>query len=83
MMKDSILAVAHVKAKKIISQLDKRYQIKLKLDDQYLSHLINQKYNFAFGARGLEKLLQAEIEEKVATIVINNQIPPTREIILR
>ena len=80
--KESIIIIAQAKIKDIISQLNNQYQIKINVTSQFLTNLVNQKYNPAFGARGLEKLLQTEIGEKVASLVINNKIPPTREISL-
>jgi len=82
MTRRSILTIAQTKARSIIEQLSKRYRLKIKLDNQALATLIDQKYNLAFGARGLEKLLQTEIEETVAKQVINNQVPSSREIVI-
>ncbi|MBR1416991.1 MAG: AAA family ATPase [Bacilli bacterium] len=56
--------------------------ISLKLTDKAKEYLINNSYDEAFGARPLKRIVTKELETKLATKLIENEIKYGQEIII-
>lgn len=50
------------------------YQIRIVVKDDTLVEIIKKHYNPAFGARNLEHIITQEIEDKIATMLLENKI---------
>ena len=62
---------------KIISDIEKRLSdinVKIKLTDNAKKYLIDNGYDEFYGARPLKRLVNKELETKIAKLMINNEI---------
>ena len=62
---------------KIISDIEKRLSdinVKIKLTDSAKKYLIDNGYDEFYGARPLKRLVNKELETKIAKLMINNEI---------
>jgi len=64
-------------AKKMINQISKDiyslHKIKIEIDDESISKIINQDYDPRFGARNLDRILRNEIEDKIAFLILDGK----------
>lgn len=56
--------------------------ITLTYDDLLLAYLIKKSYSVVYGARNLRRFIQKEIEDKVATVIIDSYLNPVKNISL-
>jgi ATP-dependent Clp protease ATP-binding subunit ClpB len=56
--------------------------ITLSYDDSLLDYLIKKSYSVTYGARNLRRLIQKEIEDKIAGVIIEKYATPLRSITL-
>ncbi len=72
-------------AKIFISKLNKRLQeqgVSLKVTESALKYLIEKGYNAEYGARPLRRLIEQEIEDKIAEDMLENKISRGSTIII-
>lgn len=68
---------------KIINEIDKRLtelNIKIKLSKKAKDYFIENGYDEYFGARPLKRLINRELETKLAKLLIENKIKPNKEV---
>ena len=68
---------------KIINEIDRRLtelNIKIKLSKKAKDYFIENGYDEYFGARPLKRLINRELETKLAKLLIENKIKPNKEI---
>ncbi|MCS6956397.1 MAG: AAA family ATPase [Patescibacteria group bacterium] len=70
-------------AQKIINDLEKEifalYNVKIKIKDETLNHLVEVGYSPEYGARNMERIIRDEIEDKIAKIILSDK---TKNIII-
>jgi len=71
--KDDIRAIVDIQLEKLQKRLDDR-RIVLKLDEKAKSWLADNGYDEQFGARPLKRLMQQELENKLALKLLNGDI---------
>jgi len=54
--------------------------IELKYDDSLLDYLTEKSYSQAYGARNLRRLIQKEIEDRIAAEMISNYTRPVKQV---
>jgi len=54
--------------------------IKLTFDESLLDYLTKKSYSLAYGARNLRRLIQKEIEDKIASKMIENYSHPVKKV---
>ena len=66
-------------AKKLIANLDEEvfaaHQVHIAVQEQILSDLITKNYNPQFGARGLKRIIDFEIKEKISSKLLSDEAP--------
>lgn len=70
----SIILIAHKIVDKIAQDILKLYKVRLIVSDEYLNLLAHKGYDSKFGARNMERLIRDEIEDKVAKMILKNQV---------
>ena len=68
---------------KIINEIDRRLtelNIKIKLSKKAKDYFIENGYDEYFGARPLKRLINRELETKLAKLLIENKIKPNKEV---
>ena len=65
-------------AKKIITENIERYKnlygIKINVSEKFLDEMAKKNFNPAFGARDIKRLIETEIEFKIADLLLNKKI---------
>jgi ATP-dependent Clp protease ATP-binding subunit ClpB len=56
--------------------------ITLSYDENLLDYLIKKSYSVTYGARNLRRFIQKEIEDKIATVIIDSYLNPVKNITL-
>jgi ATP-dependent Clp protease ATP-binding subunit ClpB len=56
--------------------------IDLTFDDSLLDYLTKKSYSLAYGARNLRRMIQKEIEDKIAARMIENYTRPVKMVSL-
>lgn len=72
-------------AKIFISKLNKRLNeqgVSLKVTESALKYLIEKGYNPEYGARPLRRLIEQEIEDKIAEDILENKVSPNSTVII-
>lgn len=67
---------------KIAADIYSLHKIKINVSDETLKNLAEKNYDPQFGARDMERLIRAEIEDKVAKIVLENKVKENEEVII-
>lgn len=73
--KEELIQIARLQIKKIEQRLAEQ-NIKLVVKEETLQAYANETYNPQFGARPLKRLIQDQVENKVARMIIEGQIKP-------
>jgi len=76
----SILDLAKKMVEKIKQDLYQLYQVKILVDENFLTKIVEENYNEKFGARNLERILREKIEDKLAKIILTKK-PKEEEVI--
>ena len=76
----AIFHLAKKMIEKIKEDLYQLYQVKIAVDENFLTKIVNENYNEKFGARNLERILREKIEDKLAKIILAKK-PEENEII--
>ena len=72
-------------AKILMKQLCKKLKgqnIELKLTERALKYLVEKGYDQEFGARPLRRVIEHEIEDKLAELILENDLKPTDSVIV-
>ena len=72
-------------AKILMKQLCKKLQnqnIDLKLTERALKFLVEKGYDIEFGARPLRRVIEHEIEDKLAELLLSNDLKPTDNVVV-
>ena len=73
---ENAMNIARRLAATIADELKKTYQVNVTIMDESLKSIIAGKYNIEFGARNLERILRAEIEDKIAKMILEGHLTP-------
>ncbi len=71
---DALLVLAKKMSNSIQETILSLYQIKITVKDETLIEIIKKHYNPQFGARNLEHIVTQEIENKIATLLLEKKI---------
>jgi ATP-dependent Clp protease ATP-binding subunit ClpC len=55
-------------------------ELELKYDDSLIDYLTKKSFSITYGARNLRRLIQREVEDRIASEIIANYIRPTKRI---
>ena len=72
-------------AKIFISNLNKRLNrqgASLKVTESALKYLIEKGYNPEYGARPLRRLIEQEIEDRIAEYILENKLEPGSVVVI-
>lgn len=64
--------IARIQINKLLERVNEK-GIELKISDDALNLLANKGYNPAFGARPLKRILQTEVTDRVANLLLNGE----------
>ncbi len=73
--------IAKILMKQLCSKL-KGQHIDLKLTERALKYLVEKGYDSEFGARPLRRVIEHEIEDKLAELLLNNELKPTDNVVV-
>jgi len=76
---DSFKAIARLMLGELCDSMLEKH-IELSFDEQLLDYLTEKSYSQAYGARNLRRMIQKEIEDKIASEMINNYARPISKI---
>jgi len=76
----SILNLAKKMVDRIKNDLYQLYQVKISIDEDFLTKIVQENYNEKFGARNLERILREKIEDRLAKIILAKK-PKENEVI--
>lgn len=79
---DAIMAIAKKMSTSVQNTILNLYRIKLTIKDETLLAAIQKHYNPTFGARNLEHVVTTEIEDKIATLLLEKRIGEGQTIIV-
>jgi len=71
---DAILAIAKKMSQSVQDTIFNLYKIKLAIKDKTLLDVIQKNYNPQFGARNLEHIVTTAIEDKIATLLLEQKV---------
>lgn len=71
---DAIMAIAKKMSSSVQNTILNLYAIKLAIKDETLLAAVQKHYNPAFGARNLEHVVTTEIEDKIATLLLEKKV---------
>ncbi|NLL45417.1 MAG: ATP-dependent Clp protease ATP-binding subunit [Clostridiales bacterium] len=78
---DNFRVISTIMLKELQDSL-KEKGITLSYDDSVLEYLIKKSYSITYGARNLRRLIQKDIEDKIAGVIIENYANPRKNISL-
>lgn len=73
--------VAKILMKHLCNKL-KGQNIDLKLTERALKYLVEKGYDQDFGARPLRRVIEHEIEDKLAELILENDLKPTNSVVV-
>lgn len=79
---DAIMAIAKKMSASVQKTILNLYKIKLTIKEETLLAAIQKHYNPAFGARNLEHVVTTEIEDKIATLLLEKRVGEGQTIII-
>lgn len=79
--KDSIEKILALEVKKLEKRL-KEKDLTISLTENAISYFVDKGYEPSYGARPMRRLIQTEIEENLAMMIIEEKIPPNSSIIV-
>jgi len=71
---EAVITIARKMALSVQTTLADLYNIHLTISDKTLLDIVHAHYNPRFGARNLEHVVTAEIEDKIATLLLEKKI---------
>jgi len=72
--KDSIKSVIALEAKKILDRIEQNHKLTLTINDDVLEYLVDNKYDKQYGARGVRRLVEHEIEDFLAEELLKGNL---------
>jgi len=78
----SIRKIVDIQLENVNKRLEER-QRKLVVEDVAKELLMEKGYNPAFGARPLKRTIQTEIENKVATVILEGKFPEGKTLLVK
>ncbi len=72
--KEAIVKIAHRIIKSVASKLQQNQGITLQVGDSFLQSLIDKSYDDRFGARNMQRIIETEIEDKIAAQILSQKI---------
>lgn len=79
---DAIMAIAKKMSASVQNTILNLYKINLSIKDETLLAAIQKHYNPQFGARNLEHVVTTEIEDKIATLLLQRKIGEGQTIVV-
>ena len=79
---DNFKAIAGLMLKELKDSLAERH-ISLTWEDSLLDYLVKKSYSAAYGARNLRRLIQKELEDPMATAIIDSYEHPVSQVYAR
>ena len=73
--------IAKILMKQLCKKL-KNQNIDLKLTERALKFLVEKGYDIEFGARPLRRVIEHEIEDKLAELLLSNDLKPTDNVVV-
>jgi len=55
-------------------------ELELRYDDSLIDYLTKKSFSNVYGARNLRRLIQREVEDRIASEIIANYARPTKQI---
>ena len=71
--------IAKIQLKNIENRLIKK-DLNFKITDEAIDHLVKNSFDNSYGARPLKRIIQKEIETKIANNILNNNYLYKKEI---
>lgn len=71
---NTVLLVAKKMLQTIGQQIFSLYKVKMTVSDESLSSIIKNSYNPSFGARGMERVIREQIEDKIAKLLLEKKV---------
>ena len=68
--KDNFVAIAGIMLDKLRDHLKER-EIRLVYDDSVLTHIAEKSYSEKYGARNMRRFIERQVEDKIATLIID------------
>lgn len=69
---DALIEIARLRASQIVKKLQSHYNLTINVGDGFLQNVLKEGYNEEFGLRNLDKIIEKEIESKVANHILRN-----------
>ncbi|MBO8231636.1 ATP-dependent chaperone ClpB [Prochlorococcus marinus str. MU1402] len=67
----NIKEIAKIQLQNLEKRLNKK-NLKLKITDEAISHLVENSFDYAYGARPLKRIIKKQIETKISNNILNN-----------
>ena len=71
--------IAKIQLKNLENRLIKK-DLKLQITDEAINHLVQNSFDKSFGARPLKRIIQREVETKIANNILNNNYINKKEV---
>jgi ATP-dependent Clp protease ATP-binding subunit ClpC len=71
---ECIKKVISLEADKILNRIEQNHKIKLTINDDVLEYLVTTKYDKQYGARGIRRLVEHEIEDYLAEELLKGNL---------
>jgi len=78
---DNFRAISRIMLKELQDSMTDK-GITFNYDDSLLDYLIKKSFSITYGARNLRRLIQKEIEDKIAGVIIDSYLSPVKNITL-
>lgn len=79
---DAIMAIAKKMSTAVQNTIMNLYNIKLQIKDETLLAAVKKHYNPQFGARNLEHVVTTEIEDRIATLLLEKRVGEGQTILI-
>jgi ATP-dependent Clp protease ATP-binding subunit ClpB len=74
--------IVQLQLDRLSERLERNQQIKLKFSDRLKKHLAESGYDPTYGARPVKRLIQQEIEDELALLIIEGEVKPNSSLTL-
>jgi len=71
---DSIKKVIALEVNKVLSRIEQNHKLTLTVNNDVLDYLVESKYDKQYGARGIRRLVEHEIEDFLAEELLKNNL---------
>ncbi len=73
---NTAIAIAREMIDKIKNDIYKLHKVTVNVSNNYVQELVNKSYNPQYGARDMDRLIRKTIEDKIAKMLLSNQVRP-------